>query len=98
MYLTIYCYFCRKHLSKLKNYFNFQHQGSPLLIPPYNHHFPVLELDDLLVNAQRNIPAILEKIKPIKLFEEYLQFGYYPFFREGEAEFQIKEPYGKPSF
>ncbi|MCX6327852.1 MAG: AAA family ATPase [Bacteroidia bacterium] len=56
----------------------------------YNYIFPVLELDDLLNNAPKKIPAILEKIKPLKLFEEYLQFGYYPFFREGEDEFQIR--------
>lgn len=56
----------------------------------YNYHFPVLELDDLLNNASKKIPAILEKIKPIKLFEEYLQYGYYPFFKEGETEFQIR--------
>jgi uncharacterized protein len=56
----------------------------------YNYNFPVLELYDLLNNAQRKIPAILEKIKPLKIFEEYLQFGYYPFFNEGEAEFQIR--------
>jgi uncharacterized protein len=56
----------------------------------YNYHFPVLNLDDLLKNASKRIPDILEKIKPLKLFEEYLQFGYYPFFRESESEFQIK--------
>ena len=39
-------------------------------------------------NATRIIPGIVDKIKPLKLFEEYLHFGYYPFFREGEADFQ----------
>jgi predicted AAA+ superfamily ATPase len=56
----------------------------------YNYHFPVLDLDDLLNNASTKIPTILKAIKPIKLFEEYLQFGYYPFFKEGEAEFQSR--------
>jgi len=56
----------------------------------YKHHFPVLELNDLLFNASKLIPPILEKIKPLKLFGEYLQIGYYPFFKEGEAEFQIR--------
>jgi len=56
----------------------------------YNFHFPVFVLDDLLNNASKRIPVILEKIKPLKIFEEYLQIGYYPFFREGEAEFQIR--------
>jgi predicted AAA+ superfamily ATPase len=56
----------------------------------YKYYFPVLELDDLLNNAHKRIPAILDKIKPLKLFEEYLRLGYYPFFREGEDEFQIR--------
>jgi predicted AAA+ superfamily ATPase len=56
----------------------------------YNIHFPVFELADLLNNASNKIPPILEKIKPVKLFEEYLQTGYYPFFREGETEFQTR--------
>lgn len=56
----------------------------------YNYQFPVLELADLLNNAAQKIPAILEKIRPLKIFEEYLQYGYYPFFKEGETEFQIK--------
>ena len=56
----------------------------------YNLHFPVIELNSLLNDAQKIIPPILEKIKPLKLFEEYLQFGYYPFFMEGETEFPIR--------
>jgi predicted AAA+ superfamily ATPase len=56
----------------------------------YNHHFPVIALDDLLNNASKIVSPILEKIKPIKLFEEYLQYGYYPFFKEGETEFQFR--------
>ena len=54
----------------------------------YDYHFPVSKLDDLLKNAQKLIPDILEKIKPIKLFEEYLRFGYFPYFMEGEDKFQ----------
>ncbi|MDX9881587.1 MAG: AAA family ATPase [Prolixibacteraceae bacterium] len=56
----------------------------------YNYHLPILELNDLLNNAQKRIPGILDKIKPIKLFGEYLQTGYYPFFKDGEPEFQIR--------
>jgi predicted AAA+ superfamily ATPase len=56
----------------------------------YNYLFPVVALDDLLKNAIKIGTPILEKIKPIKLFEEYLQYGYYPFFKEGEAEFQFR--------
>jgi len=56
----------------------------------YNQSCPILELNDLLNNASKLIPPILEKIKPLKLFGEYLQIGYYPFFKEGEADFQIR--------
>lgn len=56
----------------------------------YGHQFPVVQLEDILTNASVYISSVLEKIKPIKLFEEYLQFGYYPFFAEGETEFSIR--------
>src|SRR4030042_5645983 len=54
----------------------------------YDYHLPVYKLDDLLNNANKLIPGILGKIRPIKSFEEYLRFGYFPYFKEGEAEFQ----------
>jgi uncharacterized protein len=56
----------------------------------YDYHFPVLKLTDLLVNGEKIIPVILEKIKPIKPFEEYLRVGYFPYFLEGETEFHEK--------
>jgi len=56
----------------------------------YDIQFPIIELPDLLINASKKISPVLEKIKPVKLFEEYLQTGYYPFFMEGETEFQTR--------
>ena len=56
----------------------------------YDYHFPVLKLTDLLVNGEKIIPSILEKIKPIKPFEDYLRVGYFPYFLEGETEFHEK--------
>ena len=56
----------------------------------YGHHFPVLQLEEILSNHMTHISKILEKIKPIKLFEEYLDTGYYPFFTEGEAEYHTR--------
>jgi predicted AAA+ superfamily ATPase len=47
-------------------------------------------LHDLVNNAHKIIPSVLEKIKPLRLFEEYLRYGYYPFFIEGADEFQIR--------
>ncbi len=38
-------------------------------------------------DAVSPIPQIIQRIKSIKLFEEYLQFGYYPFFIEGGKSF-----------
>lgn len=56
----------------------------------YKIEFPSVQLEDILSNAPFFISPILEKVKPIKLFEEYLQYGYYPFFTEGESEFFIR--------
>lgn len=53
----------------------------------YGHLFPILTIEDIFTNAPTFISAIHKKIKPIKLFEEYLQTGYYPFFIEGEQDF-----------
>lgn len=53
----------------------------------YKHTFPVIDLDNLLHEPASFIPGILEKVKPIKLFEEYLQTGYYPFFMEDDQTY-----------
>lgn len=53
----------------------------------YNHAFPVLSLEMLLDNPSSVISVILKEIKPIKLFEEYLQKGYYPFFADDEQTY-----------
>ncbi len=53
----------------------------------YNIAFPVLSLGSVLDAAGVSVPGILQKIKPIKLFEEYIQNGYYPFFIENEQDF-----------
>jgi uncharacterized protein len=56
----------------------------------YQIRFPVFVLEDILTRAQEIIPEILGKIKPVRLFEEYLEYGYYPFFIEGEDAFHGK--------
>lgn len=56
----------------------------------YGQQFPVVRLEEILSSAPVYISPILEKIKPIKLFDEYLQYGYYPFFIEGDAEFPVR--------
>jgi hypothetical protein len=52
--------------------------------------FPVLNLEQIVSSPSIYISEILTKIKPIKLFEEYLQTGYYPFFLENEQNFHIR--------
>lgn len=56
----------------------------------YGHQFPTVQLEEILSNSPLYISSVLDKIKPIKLFEEYLQYGYYPFFMEGETEFPLR--------
>lgn len=56
----------------------------------YKHQFPIIQLNEILNKPSKNISIILKTIKPIKLFEEYLRFGYYPFFNEGESEYDIR--------
>ncbi len=48
----------------------------------YKISFDVLTLVQILDVKQEYFWEILEKIKPLKLFNEYLQYGYYPFFIE----------------
>ena len=56
----------------------------------YSIKFPVITLENILNEPSKPIVQILNKIKPIKIFEEYLKTGYYPFFIEGEGEFQTR--------
>jgi hypothetical protein len=68
----------------------YQMQGLSLrefILLKYQHSFPVLSLEDVLTNPTPHISKILADIKPIRLFEEYLRNGYYPFFIEDEPTF-----------
>lgn len=53
-------------------------------------NFPVLTLEVILENPSKPIRNILREIKPIKLFEEYIQWGYYPFFSEGLQDYTTR--------
>jgi hypothetical protein len=52
-----------------------------------DYHYQIqiqpIALDELLASSIEISYQITEKIKPIKLYDEYLRFGYYPFFKEG---------------
>ena len=56
----------------------------------YNIDFSVLRLSEVLKNHKELSLSIINKIKPIKIFNEYLQYGYYPFFIEGIDVFYSK--------
>jgi predicted AAA+ superfamily ATPase len=48
----------------------------------FGYNFKTYSLDEILKNHLQISLEISEKIKPIKEFEEYYKFGYYPFFKE----------------
>lgn len=50
-------------------------------------HFPSYTLADILENHEDIVVDILETIKPLEWFGEYLEYGAYPFFREGVASY-----------
>ncbi|MCD4747474.1 MAG: AAA family ATPase [Bacteroidales bacterium] len=53
----------------------------------YKIKFPVLKLNHILENTGNKYWDILEKIRPLKLFSEYLRHGYYPFFIESTVNY-----------
>lgn len=53
----------------------------------YEHQFPTTSLSEIMNNPLVIAFSVNEKIKPIKLFEEYLQNGYYPFSIGDEKNF-----------
>lgn len=44
--------------------------------------FPILSLDELLQNTQEKTMAISDQIDVLSVFQEYLNHGYYPFYRQ----------------
>jgi predicted AAA+ superfamily ATPase len=46
-------------------------------------HFPIYSLENILKNHEDIAVNISQKIKPLALFQEYLEYGTYPFFKEG---------------
>ncbi|MDT8402786.1 MAG: AAA family ATPase [Bacteroidales bacterium] len=52
--------------------------------------FPVIGLEDILKNHIDISKSIWTKIKPLKIYKEYIEFGYFPFFLEGKNNYKIK--------
>lgn len=53
----------------------------------HNITIPVISLKDILEKSDDYARSVLNKIKPLKYFNEYLAKGYYPFFKEDEKEY-----------
>ena len=52
--------------------------------------FPIWSLEDILTHPYDLWQTVTEKCKPVALFKEYLEKGYYPFLLEGEGEYYTK--------
>lgn len=56
----------------------------------YNKAFRPYSLDQVLFEANTIVPRIVEKIKALKYFDEYLRLGYYPFFTESTSNYPVR--------
>lgn len=57
----------------------------------YNIELPVYQLDDILNQHQSITREIRQKLdNPVKYFQEYLQYGCYPYFQEGRKVYLDK--------
>lgn len=52
----------------------------------YKHSFETIALEEILVDHTGLASAILEKIRPLPLFKEYLANGYFPFIKDDKDE------------
>jgi len=52
--------------------------------------FPLLSLEDIIHNHVEIAMNILSNIKPLAYFDEYLSYGYYPFYLENKNSFHQK--------
>ena len=49
--------------------------------------FPIFTLEEILKNNEQISAEIASKIKPFEFFDDYLSFGYYPYFLEGKNDY-----------
>nr|WP_320120625.1 AAA family ATPase [uncultured Marinifilum sp.] len=50
-----------------------------------NNKFRSYSLEDILKNHESIVEGILEKVRPLAYFTDYLQFGYYPCYQEDRS-------------
>ena len=48
---------------------------------------PSYSLEDILTNHINIVSTILQQIRPIKLYKDYIEFGAYPYFLEGNVSY-----------
>lgn len=51
---------------------------------------PTIPLEDILENHTDIALTLIKDFNPIPHFEEYLKYGYYPFFMEGDSYFTVR--------
>lgn len=54
------------------------------------HSFPPVSLSDILKRHEQIAGDISSSIKPLKFFPDYLNHGYYPFFKEGILKYSLR--------
>ena len=52
--------------------------------------FPILTLGEILKKNEKLSADIVSKIKPFEFFDDYLKFGYYPYFLEGIDDYYTR--------
>jgi uncharacterized protein len=55
-----------------------------------NLNFPVYQLEKILANHTSIARSILKQIRPVQLYSNYINYGYYPFFLEGTKTYHKK--------
>ena len=55
-----------------------------------NYNFPAFTLDEIVTNHIEIAVSVIDKIKPLELLPNYLNYGYYPFYLENTASFHQK--------
>lgn len=53
----------------------------------YEIDLPTFTLEQIISNSEGNVFSILDKVKPIPFFNEYLREGYYPFFLDANSDY-----------
>lgn len=56
----------------------------------YRISFCRIDLDQIISGSRELAHRVIERIKPLKFFSEYLKTGYYPFFTEGETDYNYR--------